>query len=246
MGEHRRTGRISIRHFYARRALRLLPPLFITVALLGIYAAFVFVPDAGPRIWGDVLAAVFYYADFRSASGHEPFLGSLAQAWSLSIEEQFYVVWSLLLLVAIGRGQTAAGLRRRHLGSGGQHRLCVLDDRDRPPVQPGPGQPGLFQFWHQDRRSLLRVPPRPDRHRWAPQPALPWLRWTTAVAGPGFDRRAGGTAAEVSYNTRPALLWWLPVSIVASAPDHRLLRGLPAWARFTIRRDWPRSFWSAI
>ncbi len=110
-GEGRRNGRISMRAFYARRAARLLPPLVLTIALIGIYAAFVYVADAGQRIWGDSAAAMFYYSDYRQAFGHEPFFGFLSQAWSLSIEEQFYIIWSVLLLAAV-----AAGRRRLAYG----------------------------------------------------------------------------------------------------------------------------------
>ena len=101
LGEGERTNRISLRRFYTRRAFRLLPPLVLTSVLLAIYAAFHPVAQAGERIWGDIAAALFYFADYRSALGHEPFFGYLAQAWSLSVEEQFYVIWALLMLVAM-------------------------------------------------------------------------------------------------------------------------------------------------
>ncbi len=102
--EHDRTNRISLSKFYTRRAVRLLPPLFLTVALLGIYAAIVPVWNAGNRIWGDSAAALFYFADYRSAFGHEPALGFLAQCWSLAVEEQFYLIWAALLVVALRYG----------------------------------------------------------------------------------------------------------------------------------------------
>ena len=100
-GEGMRNGRISLKGFYARRAVRLVPPLLLTVALLGIYASFVHVANASQRVWGDSLAAMFYYADYRQAFLHAPFFGYLAQTWSLSIEEQFYVIWSILMVVAV-------------------------------------------------------------------------------------------------------------------------------------------------
>ncbi len=103
-----RNGRVSLKSFYARRAARLLPPLLLTIGLILIYAAFVHVAQASTRVWGDSFAALFYYADYRQAFGHEPFFGYLAQTWSLSIEEQFYVIWSVLIV-------TSVALRKRAL-----------------------------------------------------------------------------------------------------------------------------------
>jgi peptidoglycan/LPS O-acetylase OafA/YrhL len=103
-----RNGRVSLKSFYARRAARLLPPLVLTIGLILIYAAFVHVAEASTRVWGDSFAALFYYADYRQAFGHEPFFGYLAQTWSLSIEEQFYVIWSVLIV-------TSVALRKRAL-----------------------------------------------------------------------------------------------------------------------------------
>ena len=99
--EGKRNGRISLKGFYSRRVVRLVPPLLLTIALLAIYAAFVHVADASPRMWGDSFAAMFYYADYRQAFGHAPFFGYLAQTWSLSVEEQFYIIWSLLMVAAV-------------------------------------------------------------------------------------------------------------------------------------------------
>lgn len=100
-GEGDRNGRVSLKGFYSRRAARLLPPLLLTIVGIIIYASFVHVADAAERVWGDSAAALFYYADYRQAFGHEPFFGYLAQTWSLSVEEQFYVIWSVLMVVAV-------------------------------------------------------------------------------------------------------------------------------------------------
>ena len=100
-GEHQRTGGISLKNFYSRRAFRLLPPLFIIVALLAIYASIVHVRMAATELWTDVAAAVFYFADYRSALGHEPPIGYLSQCWSLAVEEQFYLVWAILFFVVL-------------------------------------------------------------------------------------------------------------------------------------------------
>ena len=100
-GEGHRNGRISLKGFYARRAVRLVPPLVLTIGLLAVYASFVHVSDASQRLWGDSAAAMFYYADYRQAFLHAPFFGYLAQTWSLSVEEQFYIIWSVLMVVAV-------------------------------------------------------------------------------------------------------------------------------------------------
>jgi peptidoglycan/LPS O-acetylase OafA/YrhL len=103
--EAQRNGRISLKRFYSRRAVRLLPPLLLAVALANIYASFVHVYEGSQRVGGDSLAALFYYADYRSALGHAGFLGFFAPAWSLSVEEQFYIIWAVLLAVAVSRGR---------------------------------------------------------------------------------------------------------------------------------------------
>ena len=54
---------------------------------------------------------MFYYADYRQAFGHAPFFGYLAQTWSLSVEEQFYVIWSIAMVVAVAVRTTAPRLR---------------------------------------------------------------------------------------------------------------------------------------
>lgn len=99
--EGERHGRIRLGAFFARRSARLVPPLLLSIGLLAVYAAFIHVADASQRLWGDGAAALFYYADYRQALGHAPFFGYLAQSWSLSIEDQFYVIWAVLLVVAV-------------------------------------------------------------------------------------------------------------------------------------------------
>jgi len=105
MSEGRRNGRISLKRFYARRVVRLGPPLLLAVILLLIYSAFVFVPTAVERVWEESAAALFYFEDYRVAFGKEPFLGYFAHTWSLSVEEQFYVIWSILLVAAFAFGR---------------------------------------------------------------------------------------------------------------------------------------------
>jgi peptidoglycan/LPS O-acetylase OafA/YrhL len=103
--EHQRTGRISLGKFYSGRAVRLLPPLILTVALLALYASLVYVANASQKVWGDSAAALFY-SDYRQALEHNPlYSGYLTQCWSLAVEEQFYLIWAALLLLALKFGR---------------------------------------------------------------------------------------------------------------------------------------------
>jgi peptidoglycan/LPS O-acetylase OafA/YrhL len=91
------TARISLPKFYARRALRLFPALapFLIASLV------IFV-----RVHGDLralmgrflLATTFYCANFFEAHGH---LLYWAHTWSLSAEEQFYLLWPALLILLL-------------------------------------------------------------------------------------------------------------------------------------------------
>ena len=90
-------GRISLRRFYVRRALRLFPALgLFLLACLAIYARV----DGGLQtLMGRfLLATTFYVANIVQAGGTQLYW---AHTWSLSAEEQFYVVWPALLILML-------------------------------------------------------------------------------------------------------------------------------------------------
>ncbi len=171
--EARNRGKISLTGFYSRRAVRLLPPLLLAVVLVAIYASFVHVWDVGQRVWGDSLAALFYYADYRSATGHAPYLGFFAQAWSLSVEEQFYIVWAVLLAVVVARGAPAPRLLDGRHRSRPQRRRPYMDGAFRTPCHGTRGGPCLLFVRHPGRRPVLWVPPRTLGRRRVPAPLAP-------------------------------------------------------------------------
>ena len=86
LDEERRSGSVSLSAFYARRALRILPPLALAIALaLALHVA------TGRA----ALAAAFFYANFTFRGALE----GLAHTWSLAVEEHFYFLWPLAFLV---------------------------------------------------------------------------------------------------------------------------------------------------
>ncbi|MCU1428003.1 MAG: hypothetical protein JWL83_2003 [Actinomycetia bacterium] len=95
--EHGRKDRISLGNFYLRRALRLLP-LLACVLVFAVVVNVAFSAGYPGRPSGQgITAAAFYYANWYTLH-HNTGLGFLGVTWSLSIEEQFYLCWPLLLM----------------------------------------------------------------------------------------------------------------------------------------------------
>jgi peptidoglycan/LPS O-acetylase OafA/YrhL len=98
--EWERTGTISFRRFYERRARRLLPAL---VLLVGAFAALslAFHPFTGWPLPGRAATTLLFANNWVAGLGHDQDLGALTPTWSLAQEEQFYLLWPLTLLVLL-------------------------------------------------------------------------------------------------------------------------------------------------
>lgn len=97
--EHTASGRIGFRGFYQRRALRLLPALFLFVIAQFIYASIVHVPSNVEQ--DSITSVLFYYWNWQFVYGYPAIPPALAHLWSLSVEEQFYLVWPLVIVVCL-------------------------------------------------------------------------------------------------------------------------------------------------
>ena len=102
--EREQRGRISLKAFYKRRALRLLPALAVLLTVVGVAAAL----SPGTPWSHDTLQALpwvaFYVGNWNGAfyASLHP-LGALGQTWSLSVEEQFYLIWPIILILLCRR-----------------------------------------------------------------------------------------------------------------------------------------------
>ena len=98
LDEQDRTGSISLRRFYGRRALRLYPALVLTCLL-----ALILTPGRVPG--ASILVALTYLQDIAISTGgwHTGF--GLWHTWSLAIEEQFYLLWPLAVILGARLGR---------------------------------------------------------------------------------------------------------------------------------------------
>ena len=101
VSEFSATGQISLKKFYARRALRILPAVILLLLALNIFVTISQPSDQAATLRWDSLGALFYVANWLRAFGRD--LGILGHLWSLSIEEQFYLLWPVTLGFLLSR-----------------------------------------------------------------------------------------------------------------------------------------------
>ncbi len=121
------TGGLSVRRFYARRALRLLPASTL-VAVTALAGSWLFLSKVRfTEYAGDAISSALYTVNFRLALSGTDYLAQdsppspFQHFWSLAVEEQFYLVWPPLLLLS-----WKAAARRRGLLAAPLALLCAV------------------------------------------------------------------------------------------------------------------------
>jgi peptidoglycan/LPS O-acetylase OafA/YrhL len=108
--EHHRTSKINLKNFYYRRALRLLPALFALMLFILVYAAILQPKEKVIITCKHILYTLFYVANWAQTGYKSTGIGVLSHAWSLSVEEQFYILWPLFLIVLLRSGLKRKGI----------------------------------------------------------------------------------------------------------------------------------------
>ncbi|MGA0894899.1 MAG: acyltransferase family protein [Ilumatobacteraceae bacterium] len=117
LGEHERTRRIDIQGFWIRRARRLLPALVVMMAIIAVYLT-AFYPAAREQSRGDFVAGLLYSSNWyqlvvgQGYGAGEAFV-PMRHLWSLAVEEQFYLVWPVVMVAVLGRRRYLPDLAKR-------------------------------------------------------------------------------------------------------------------------------------
>ena len=123
VAEARTTGRVALASFWARRARRLLPAAVLVLVVVAVISWLVIPAIDHELVGGDIIAASLYVSNIRFAAQATDYLGAgraespVLHFWSLGVEEQFYLVWPLLVLVVAVLIVSRVALRTKLLPS---------------------------------------------------------------------------------------------------------------------------------
>jgi peptidoglycan/LPS O-acetylase OafA/YrhL len=119
VAEYRRRRHIVLLAFWLRRARRLLPALLVLLVVVSLYVRFVATPGLYPGFRMSALSALFYFSNWWQIAESSNYFAAtgavspLTHTWSLAVEEQFYLVWPLVVLAVLHTARTfVAGIRR--------------------------------------------------------------------------------------------------------------------------------------
>jgi peptidoglycan/LPS O-acetylase OafA/YrhL len=103
LSQWRKHGTLDLKDFWARRARRLLPALFVVLAVVGAWTAIGY-PAQVPSVRGGLVAALLYVSNWWFIAQNGSYFARfgppspVSHLWSLAVEEQFYLLWPWVVL----------------------------------------------------------------------------------------------------------------------------------------------------
>jgi peptidoglycan/LPS O-acetylase OafA/YrhL len=232
LAERERTGRISLPRFYARRAARLLPALFVLVATFTAYALLVQRANrpSAEHMGATSLYVIAYVANWVRAFRGQNSMLWFGHTWSLSIEEQFYLLWPLCLIVALRWrgvrtvllaalvGSTLAFVARVVLwhGASSVDRIYNGTDTNADQLLVGCALAAALALWPDLVRRACRV-------AWLPGVAALLLLTATDNSTSFWRMTIGYTLVAVATAVVIGFVWCEPASALARLLSNRVL-----------------------
>ena len=233
LGQHAVSGQLRLAEFWLRRARRLLPALFVMLAVVAVWVALLDRAQL-PGLRSPMAAAAGYVSNWWLIAQHSSYFARfgppspLGHLWSLAVEEQFYLIWPWLLLLGLraasqhcrGRYWLAAAALALAAASAAEMILLYHPGYDPTRVYDGTDTrafalmigAALALLWPS---RLLRADPG-SRRRWLLDGAgaagligILLLAWRTGQYSPflyrgGMVLLSAGTAAVVAACASPA------------------------------------------
>ncbi|MCX6512820.1 MAG: acyltransferase, partial [Actinobacteria bacterium] len=237
------SGQITLLAFWGRRARRLLPALSLVVTFVALLSAFAYAPGSFHHLRADAAASLLYVANWQFIGQGVDYFSAQALAsplthtWSLAIEEQFYLLWpivvllimrwrkSRLLLAGLAIALALASALEMYLGSlanWSQTRLYYGTDSHAMGLALGAGLAALLtecSLERQSQKCLFAV------LGFAGLAA--WLSMALGVGGdPQWMYRGGFFLVSLFATALIASVWKLPNSALARVLAIRPLRAL--------------------
>lgn len=233
-----RTGRLNLAAFWARRAKRLLPAA-LTVLAFSFIATVLWIPiSSRESAFGQIGAAGSYFLNWLLASSSLNYFAQgnaespVTHYWSLSVEEQFYIVWPILIAVCLWLVRRRSTRTRDTVILGLFAAIFVASFAwANYSVET---QPSAAYFettgraWEFAAGGLLAFAPRLSSSVAKSVAALPWLAWLgLAYTAFTFDGDSGfpGSAALVPVLLTCAIIWigdssseWSPSGLTGLGP----------------------------